>query len=391
MIKEHFRGKPKGAHKWTCGHTTMMVLFFALEIVSIYFWLRGHWWATFTWPFAGWILMCNAAHEGSHHSASVNSNFNVFCLALGAPLFAVSTTWNIQHVVLHHQETNLVGRDVDLHHNPFARWHRELQHKIPGGRCAGLHNLFWHSIAFLVSSFMMTCVHPIKFIFVPFIQFACKGKLTGEAAYTLDHTAKEFRADRITHGLQCPVPPHEVAMMSGVGTYIEAKFLMDAPRFLFINIISWAMAIFVFTYGWFVYGWCFKGFWFTWGPFLQASIWFMCVTQVSHIQEEAQRPRVQAEQDFFKQQALSSLDYSDKNRLTTFMTGGLNLQSLHHVCPNVSCCHYVDLYPKFFAIAEKHNCAPSTASGGWIHALYKHWLYVYRLGQDYDFDVNPEM
>ena len=66
--------------------------------------------------------------------------------------------------------------------------------------------------------------------------------------------------------------------------------------------------------------------------------------------------------------------------LVWFITGGLNLQSIHHLLPSVSCVHYPAMYPKFLAICEKHGCLPDRADG-FAHALAKHWSYVYRLGK----------
>ena len=115
-------------------------------------------------------------------------------------------------------------------------------------------------------------------------------------------------------------------------------------------------------------------------PMAMSSLCFMLVTQVSHIQEGCQRNETLDEPDPFKRQAQTSLDYSPTSRLTGFLTGGLNLQSIHHLLPSVSCVHYPAMYPKFLAICEKHGCLPDRADG-FAHALAKHWSYVYRLGK----------
>ena len=114
-------------------------------------------------------------------------------------------------------------------------------------------------------------------------------------------------------------------------------------------------------------------------PMATSSLCFMLVTQVSHIQEGCQRNETLDEPDPFKRQAQTSLDYSPTSRLTGFLTGGLNLQSIHHLLPSVSCVHYPAMYPKFLAICEKHGCVPARANG-FFDAVAKHWNYVYRLG-----------
>ena len=99
-------------------------------------------------------------------------------------------------------------------------------------------------------------------------------------------------------------------------------------------------------------------------PHVTASLFFMFTTQVSHIQEACQSDAVLNEPCPFKRQAQTSLDYSPSNSLVWFITGGLNLQSIHHLLPSVSCVHYPAMYPKFLAICEKHGCV--LRPGGWL-------------------------
>lgn len=81
----------------------------------------------------------------------------------------------------------------------------------------------------------------------------------------------------------------------------------------------------------------------------------------------------------YKRQALTSLDHSTASWLSHFLTGGLNLQSIHHCMPGVSLVHYPAMYPAFRAVCEKHGCAP-TVVGSIGRAIAYHWRYVYDLG-----------
>lgn len=113
-----------------------------------------------------------------------------------------------------------------------------------------------------------------------------------------------------------------------------------------------------------------------------SSMCFMCITQISHIQEECQLPAVAAMKDPFMRQAMVSMDYSTGSRAIQFLTGGLNLQSLHHLLPSVSLCHYRTLYPKFVAICRKHDCEPPRTAN-LVTCFGKHLLYVFRLGYNH--------
>ncbi|CAM9299214.1 unnamed protein product [Heterosigma akashiwo] len=103
-------------------------------------------------------------------------------------------------------------------------------------------------------------------------------------------------------------------------------------------------------------------------PTFVASSLFMLFTQVSHIHPETQSEQTMGEEDWFKRQATTSMDYSTGSHLWSVLSGGLNNQALHHCLPSVSCCHYVDLYPKFQAVCEKHNVPLYRKPSIW-HAL----------------------
>ena len=84
---------------------------------------------------------------------------------------------------------------------------------------------------------------------------------------------------------------------------------------------------------------------------------------------------------FFKRQASTSLDYGVDSHVVRFLTGGLNVQSIHHVLPCVSSCHYTDLYPKFYHLCQKHGCQPAVKPNI-LAALASHLSHVYTLGAE---------
>ena len=71
-----------------------------------------------------------------------------------------------------------------------------------------------------------------------------------------------------------------------------------------------------------------------------------------------------------------------RDRFWRFATGGLNVQSIHHVMPVVNSCHYAKLYPEFYALCEKYDCAPATEPNI-LTAGYRHLKHVYDLGELY--------
>ena len=79
-----------------------------------------------------WLIFCNAAHDASHGALHKKAWMNTLFHFSAAPFQAGQCTWWLQHVVSHHQFTNVVGHDVDAHHQCFARWHRAVPHEIRG-------------------------------------------------------------------------------------------------------------------------------------------------------------------------------------------------------------------------------------------------------------------
>jgi len=93
-------------------------------------------------------------------------------------------------------------------------------------------------------------------------------------------------------------------------------------------------------------------------PWLVTSCIWTVLTQSSHIQEDCQRDRT--DDDFYRWQIESALDYSRHSRLVPALTAGLNYQTLHHVFPSVCHCHFHDLYPDYAAICAKHGVRLNT-------------------------------
>ena len=70
--------------------------------------------------------------------------------------------------------------------------------------------------------------------------------------------------------------------------------------------------------------------------------------QVSHVQEDCQRPPTGEEaDDYFRWQIESALDYSVGSELVPKLTASLSLQSMHHVMPSVCGRHSHRLYPEY--------------------------------------------
>ena len=105
----------------------------------------------------------------------------------------------------------------------------------------------------------------------------------------------------------------------------------------------------------------------------------MSVTQVSHIQEEVQPEK--PNENWMRQMVESSLDYSQDSAFWYLMTGGLNMQSIHHCLPAVHTSQLFELYPKFRTICKKHGVKLHEVPTFW-DALTKYWSYINNLSKN---------
>lgn len=373
MMRDYFKGGGTWAHKAKFSHLVVMAGVWFTFLYSWIGWYQGDWQWLFVLPVAAWLCMANMAHDGSHFAVSRFPWANDLSLVLASPLYYTQSSWYIQHVVSHHQETNHAGRDADIHHMPFSRWHPDVEHE---GRFTGVGNLLWHTLAFTLSTFMMSVVHPFKFIFWPVME---------KRVFGADRMSKVYFGNH----KYTPVPRHdgsgptELSVMRIGGALARNDFLAERVH-LDMLLWFWSVGTVVVPFLRFEVP---KALAFATVPFLVSSVIFMIVTQVSHVQAETQSERVAKTTDFFKRQAMTSLDYNGTWNLVRFLTGGLCTQSIHHVCPGINSSHYSDLYPRFIEICRKHDCEPAQVPSI-FHALGKHLLHVYRLGANYELDMN---
>jgi len=352
MLRKHFGGCSAGtAHKAKLGHSLLMTLIVILTLLTWIGWMRGSYLALFGLPFLAWLLMVNIAHDSSHFAVSRIPVVNQLGVYFSSPLYYTDATWYMQHLSSHHLYTNDLKHDVDLHHGA-ARWHPEKPHAKD---YYGRKNLAWHAFAFVVSTILLAIVQPFFKFLLPALGF-------------------ELPKGWWSHYISSSVMDRVIEQRTAAGIATTSR--------LAVNALLWGWAVAVLAFPVWTNGFTFKAALFSLYPYVTSSILFMVVTQVSHIQPETQTKQVIEEVDFFKKQATTSLDYSCASEVWSFLTGGLNTQSLHHVAPSVHSSHYTDLYPQFYDVCVRHGCAPAQAANV-LGALRTHLAYVYNLGEGY--------
>ncbi|GAV01755.1 hypothetical protein RvY_12414 [Ramazzottius varieornatus] len=106
--------------------------------------------------------------------------------------------------------------------------------------------------------------------------------------------------------------------------------------------------------------------------------------QISHVSPlcdfpDGEKPAVDDEWAY--SQLKSTLDYAYHSKLTTFMNGALNYQSVHHLFPSVSQYHYPALAPIINSVGRKYGIKINYVNT-FTEAFNLHLQHLYTLGVD---------
>ena len=304
-------------------------------------WATGSVPAAIALPFVAWLLAANASHDATHFALFRWSFANELAGLAAAPLIYNTGVWVHQHVIAHHVHTNVHGRDFDLHHQaPFTRLHDAEPWK-PGhaGQAAFI------LVTAPLSCFVQCTVFPARLLLgLPFMGQPEQGDGGGVrgAATAAAPLALRLRAAMAV----------QLALTLVVAVYPALRWGFSAAT------SAWAL----------------------W-PFVVSSTLFMAITQVSHVQDAAQRgPAEEPSVHWAERMVATSVDYSQDSHLVTFLTGGLNMQGLHHCAPTLPSSRFIEAYPIYRALAVKHGLQVHEAAN-FGQALGSYWKHIRNLAQ----------
>jgi fatty acid desaturase len=303
MVRKHFEGKSCKMKPWWA---VLQISLICLEAYFGYMFFQGSNAALVVLPILGWLLTCNVSHDGSHFAVSKKPWINSLASYAAMPMTYASTSWHIQHVVQHHVYTNDED-DVDLYHFlPLVRVSRATQ---------------WASrFQLQLMTFMLvlpTAVGHLMFVVPMDLLTGQIDAMTGTQRYDQCNNLEDFVVRNRKH----LIFELAICLSWGAMAFYTFGFLEGGRRLT----ISWGIS----------------------------SYLFMIITQGAHLQEECMVGK--EDKSWAKRQARTSLNFKSDSVLWLFLTGGLNLQSLHHVAPAVGSSHLIDLWPEYRKICEKHG------------------------------------
>ena len=238
----------------------------------------------------------NVMHDGNHGSFSKKKWVNKF---MGGSIYILAGNvynWQVQHNVLHHTYTNIHGHDEDLEagrvlrfskHSKWQRYHR-FQH---------FYSIFLY------------------------------GLLTFNWAITADFSRmKRYLKRKLSYG-KLPNPTIEWTKLV-ITKLIYATVWIVLPL-LILDIAWWKVLV-----GFFIMHYT-------------AGVILSMVFQLAHVVEDTDMPLPDKsgtmKNTWAIHQLFTTVNFSTKNRIVNWFTGGLNHQVEHHMFPNVCHVHYTKI------------------------------------------------
>ena len=201
--------------------------------------------------------------------------------------------WQVQHNVLHHTYTNIHGHDEDMEAGRIIRFSKHAK---------------WHRF------------HKFQQYYSVFLY----GLLTFNWALTTDFKqTKRYLSKKLSYG-KLPKPITQWSLL--IVTKLIYMAVWIVIPILFFNIAWWKILI-----GFFIMHYV-------------AGLILSIVFQLAHIVEDTDMPLPDKtgnmKNTWAIHQLFTTVNFSTKNKIVNWFTGGLNHQVEHHIFPNISHVHY---------------------------------------------------
>lgn len=285
-------------------------------------------------PVFYWMGPACMLHDGTHFALSSAPWVNATLARLGS-YHSSPFAWMHQHVIGHHAHTNLFQRDPDL-----RAFEGSDPHTLYGHRLTPFAPYFHAYRRWLRSLFVtmpFSCIQP-----------------------SIKQDANVWINGHYDHCVAVTTPPPQWRLV----LHLIVRTIMWSALLVwpFIAAPSWRQAFFHALFP----------------PFLYGCLYYV-FSQVSHIQEDCFHP--QAPRDWARHQCSTSLDWGVDSVLARYASIALNMQTVHHLFPQVDSAHYATIRPVLEAVATKHNIKLNQTTTIW-QALKQHFVHIYSINRD---------
>ncbi len=317
--------------------TIIMLAMYLVPFILILTYLENPWLIVLMWAIMGVGMAgtgMSVMHDANHGSYSktkwVNTLVGKVILIVGGS----DVNWRIQHNVLHHTYTNVVGMDEDIDIGDLMRF-------SPGQELLKAHK-YQHLYAWFLYG-MMTLMWATTKDFTQFYRYKKKGLLS-----TQDVSEKGFLT----------------SLIIGKIGYLAVTLALP----LLLSPLAWWGTVLAFALMHYIAG-------------LILSIVF----QAAHVVPTAQYSEVQEDGsidlDWAANQMINTADFGQKKKLLSWYVGGLNFQIEHHLFPNICHIHYKDIANIVRDTAFEYNL-PYYTYPTFRNAVSNHAKMLYALGHN---------
>ena len=276
----------------------------------------------------------NVMHDANHGAYSSKKWINK---VLGSSIYILAGNvynWQVQHNVLHHTYTNIHGHDEDLEAGRVLRFSKHSK---------------WHKL------------HKFQHYYSIFLY----GLLTFNWALTTDFfQTKKYLKRKLSFG-KFPKPSAQW------GTLILTKIIYFSI-WLVIPILFFDIAWYKILVGFFIMHYV-------------AGVILSVVFQLAHVIEGADMPLPEPsgtmKNTWAIHQLFTTVNFSTKNRIMNWFTGGLNHQVEHHIFPNISHVHYTKISKIVRETALEFNL-PYNEYKTTRKAIIAHFKHLKQMGQE---------
>ncbi len=274
----------------------------------------------------------NVMHDGNHGAYSSKNWVNKF---MGGSIYILAGNvynWQVQHNVLHHTYTNIIGHDEDLEAGRILRFSKTAK---------------WYKH------------HKFQHIYSIFLY----GLLTFNWAITTDFLQmKRYLKRKLSYGeFKSPAIRWTTLLITKViyfSVWLVIPMLMG---------ISWWKVILGFIV-----------------MHYTAGLILSVVFQLAHVVESTENPVPNEEGEIENTWAIHQLhttaNFAPKNWLVNYYTGGLNHQVEHHLFPNISHVHYNKIGEIVKQTAREFNL-PYYEFNSTREAIISHFKHMRDLGK----------
>jgi linoleoyl-CoA desaturase len=113
------------------------------------------------------------------------------------------------------------------------------------------------------------------------------------------------------------------------------------------------------------------------------SIIFTSVLGVSHLSDYVAHPSPNEDGklpiSWPTLQMITSVDYNANSTFLNWTLGGFNAHAMHHILPNISHVHYLNILPIFIDTAKKHGVNYMNMS--YKESLSSYYRFLYKMGR----------